>query len=253
MRVNSAMIMMAALALGGCGPDAAETAAKPDDEAQVADAAAEPCPDDGPRLAGTGICQGRAVNYLAMAGGETPALPPGCSWTVNETPFATDYLLYRAAQCGDHVARLDFAGGAQSAELTLARSAIAPEMEPGMVFARVISSEPENPTANLEAWTRDTAIDFADRKNCRARKAGIEGWPDDALVVDNLDGSQPSSDGPRTACGPFGLDEDNPSFWRVFQGFSWFITMTQDLYQDIDPASLTLVTRDADGGWRQAE
>jgi hypothetical protein len=50
--------------LGDCGGQTApaETAAAPDTLSAGPEAA--PCPDDGPRLPFTGICAGRAINYV---------------------------------------------------------------------------------------------------------------------------------------------------------------------------------------------
>ena len=55
-----------------CGP-------KPVTDAHSVSPDGSTCPDDGPRLAQTGICQGRAVGYLADNKGAREPTLPACS------------------------------------------------------------------------------------------------------------------------------------------------------------------------------
>ena len=78
-------------------PDAGTVQPNTDEVAAVV----SDCPDDGPRLALTNICAGRAHAYM-NAIGETRMLPDNCHWVVQETQMpANEVLLYRAAKCGD--------------------------------------------------------------------------------------------------------------------------------------------------------
>ena len=90
----------------------------------------------------------------------------------------------------------------------------------------------------------------AEAAKCEVRSAGYSGWPGDALVVDvsAAEAAKARKDEPRTACGPYGLDEDSQTFWRVFQGTAWFFELGQDSLE-VDPGSFTLVHKDEKGNW----
>jgi len=215
------------------------------------------CPDDGPVLPKTGICVGRAVNYLNIVDGEAPSIPDNCRWSVNETAFpAGEFLLYRAVECKGKTAKLGFSGGAQFASLNLEWSAIAGAPNEGTQLVLITSADKNAPHANILLQAQNDLGNDAQSKTCRVRSANRAYWPSDALVVDTLDvegAMNARSDEPRAACGRFGLDEENTSYWRVFQEFSWWFQLSQDQYQDIDPASLTIVTPDENGGWATVE
>ena len=258
---NQLLYIFAIASLAGCS-DRSQATADSSDDAAVADtgiavadearaAGESSCPDDGPVLPGSGICVGRAVNYLNIVEGEEPALPENCHWTVNETAIVDDYLLYRAASCNGKTAKLDFAGGARFASLGLAWSAVANQAMPDMIPVRITGADMDDPRDNILAAATLAMDDPVEAKKCRVRPAGIEGWPADALVVDvsPAEAAKAPQDEPRQACGPFGLDQDNSAYWRIFQGFSWWFQLGQDAYQDIDPRTLTLVTADKTGGW----
>jgi hypothetical protein len=48
-----------------------------------------------------------------------------------------------------------------------------------------------------------------------------------------------ATEGIRTACGPFGLDQDSQRFWRIIGDRAWFFDLGQD-DAPIDPGSLTI-------------
>lgn len=200
------------------------------------------CPDDGPRLPGSGICQGRGVNYLNIVEGTQPALLDGCDWKLNETPLpAGDYLLYLAASCGENISQLDFAVGAHFAEVSVARSALS-NGEPGSLIIRVGSADDSDPHKNILQYVEDEMQDPVASAQCNVR-SGYEGWPADALIVDNMSEEEAAqSQEMRSACGDFGFNGESQAYWRVFDGYSWFFDLGQDAYQDIDPRSLTIVT-----------
>ncbi|MEI9851500.1 MAG: hypothetical protein WDN24_12425 [Sphingomonas sp.] len=258
MRNAFLMVGLAGLMLTACGNKAGNAAA-PEDNAATADnasAAGEPCADDGDRLPITGLCAGRAVNYLNIAGGELPEPPDGCEWVVQETPFATQVLLYRALKCGSKTTKLAFAGGAGLAELSYETAAYGDTdgTAKGQVLVRVGSIDGSDRTAGLLKTARAAIEDPAEKAGCSVRNAKIESWPEDALVVDvsAAEAAKAPPDEPRAACGPFGFNGDEASYWRVFQGHSWFFQLGQDLAQ-IDPGSFTLMAKDEKGDWGQVE
>lgn len=225
----------------------------------VVDAPPDTGGNDTSILPGTGLPPERAA---ALIGLPAPADGFGdyyaaCSWTINETPFAGDYLLYYAADCKGRRSLLEFAGGAQFAELTLVESALAegPFTPSGMPLVKVAGAEPGDPKASVLARARAAIDDPARAAKCQAWPGAEWGYPADAFVVDvsPRDAETLSEDERMSgACGPFGVG-DSARFWRVFQGFAWFFDLGQDAWQDIDPASLTLVTADGRGGWKRAE
>lgn len=220
-------------------------------------AIAASCPDGGERLPETGICQEQAAQYLRVE--QAPSrdlLPEGCEWRINETPFADQYLLYYAAHCNDKTSQLEYAGGAHFAELTLTWSALA-DAAIDNKLAMVGSAEADDPYKNILFYAREAMDNPTEAEKCQVRPLTYrDGWSTPgALTVDvsPAEAAKAPADEPRTACGPYGYDADNPSHWRVMYGFSWFFTPTQDAHQDINLDSLTLIERSADGSWEAAD
>lgn len=237
------MALSVALALGACTqkPPAEET-----NNNQVTDItqAESTCPDDGPRFPLSGICQGRAVNFLNLER-DPPYLPDNCTWTVNETEMADQVLLYQAASCDGRTTKLQFAGGARAAEFTYEISAFQGDLtdQEQAPLIRVITSDPADPTANLLAFARSAIEDPAEAAQCVVKEILGDGDVPGHYVVDLANPPQ-SENEPRTACGPYGLDEDSQKFWRISDGFSWFFDLGQDVL-DFDPYSMVVVERRA--------
>lgn len=235
---------LAALLTTACGESADKPAKDTAANATETAVASAPCADDGARLPLSGLCAGRAINYLDISeGGEAP-LPDGCDWVVNETalPGPKEFLLYRAARCKGVTARLELEGGAKTASLVLAKSALVPDAQDSIIYATVVSAQDDAPHSGIMGLVTED-LGEAEAAKCSVRKANAKGWPADALVVDvsAAEAAKAPKGEPRAACGKFGLDDDNPYFWRVFGGMAWFIEPTQDMHQDIDPGSLTVV------------
>jgi hypothetical protein len=256
--MKSVLFASAALAMGlmvaACAPKAeapAEPAAPPVTETS--------CPDDGPRLAATGLCQGRAINYfdptLVSAPGD---LPEGCQWVVNDVALPGDEaMLYLAAQCGARTTQLEFSAGAESAALYQTASGLfdpVPTYEGGQEPVRLWLAETQDAgRARILEIVRGTVTD-AEGPLCELRAAG-EFYPADALIADisaaNREGmgfAAPDSDMVESACGPFGFAPDAVQYWRVRQGFAWWFNLGQDL-PDFVPATLTLMRKDEAGNW----
>jgi hypothetical protein len=261
----NAALLASVAALAACGADVASAPATPATEPSAPAAVAEPapsyapppaeaapaavvtpasCPDDGPRLPLSGVCVGRATNYMDLTNGPS-YLPEGCTWVPQETEFAGEVLLYLAASCDGRTAKLAFAGGARFAELSVETSAIAPGSAEGEILVRVgsvIDGAPgQAALANArEAYAAEGASPEAVAA-CRVRPSGLDFWPEGAFVIDDWPEGQPEPEGEiRTACGPFGLDQDSARYWREAHGFSWFYDLGQDVV-DFDPQSLTIV------------
>lgn len=163
---------------------------------------------------------------------------------------AGEYLLYYAAKCKDKVTALDYAGGAHSGELTFATAAMSGDSVKGRKIVTIFGAESSDPNTSILLVAKQAIKSKAEAAKCQVRHAGYAGWPGDALVVDvtPAEAAKARKDEPRTACGPYGLDEHSQTFWRVFQGSAWFFELGQDSLE-IDPASFTLVRKDEKGNW----
>lgn len=233
-------IALSALALAGC-----KDAPREEAEAPVRPAAAEACADDGPRLALTGLCEGRAVNYLNMDASASPPATDGCEWKVMETQMPDGVLLYRGLKCDAGETKLAFSGGAGRGELKLVSSAYLGKIDEPPAYVLVYPVEGDARQGVTER-TRQAIGDAAEAARCSARPVKGKGWPSDALVVDVLGGeTQP---GPRSACGDLGVNDELAAFWRVSQGYGWYFQMGQ-ADMEIDPGSFTLMTKQPDGSW----
>lgn len=254
MTLKFALPLAAMIFIAACSPQTetqpAETIAETEVSAPAVDAST--CPDEGPRLPLSGVCKGRAVNYMDYPASfdeldyYNQMTGQDCHWEVMEAQFATDVLLYQGVVCGENAASLEFAGGARASNLYLASSPFGPDMgDFDHPFAWVISSDPADPTANLQFWTREAMDDPENAAKCSVQSAPEHyGYPGDAYIVDIAEADRPPvEDGPYALCGPFGLDGDSASYWRVFADFSWFFQLGQEPV-GIAPGSLTLITKD---------
>jgi hypothetical protein len=187
----------------------------------------------------------KVASPIVYAPGPRPAPPAGCEWVMNELALPEDeFLLYMAAKCNGKVKTLDYAGGAHKAELTYG--------EDGPVAVQILSAEPDGQTAILE-HARELIDRKADAARCAVRPARNPRWPEDALVVDVKD-ADTASDGkgtPRSACGPYGFQQNAQNFWRVINGFTWFFSLGTGA-AEIDPGSFTVAVKDAQGNWKRA-
>ena len=215
--------------------------------AEEAVAETSPCPDDGARFAGTGLCIGRSVAYLDPA--SSWALPSGCDWAMNEALIAdgSEALLYRAAVCDGVTTQLEVAIGAHSASVNdVTHGADGPEV------IRLFLSDPENPQWHMKDILAD--VNANGEVECEIRPAGIDGWPEDALVIAPTAEARAAmpQDEPVAACGGWGLDEDATQYWEVRQGYEWFFHLGQDI-PGFDPFSITHIVKGEDGNWSVAE
>lgn len=226
--------------------------------------------NDTGKLPGTGLTHEQAA---ALIGGEKPSQEAffdpykDCKWAVNETPFPTldgpGYLLYYVPECKGRKSLLDYTGGAHYSELTVVDSAFAayseePFTPPGYPLVRIADPGEGDVRANLLVRVRSEMEDSAMQPKCGILPTDYTGLPADHIVIGLMPehrNDKPEYLEPYGAvglCGPFG-ENDGVSFWRIFQRRAWFFNLGQDAWQDIDAASLTLVTSDGAGGWKRVQ
>lgn len=236
----SAMISVLAACSGG-GDDEAEAGAQQSAETS--------CADDGERLKLTGLCKGRAVNYLSMETSPSIEAPEGCEWQVLEAALPADeVLLYRGLVCGDKAVQLDVAVGAERAELKIARTAFLETSGEPWTVGYMYTAEGD-PAKAVTQRALSVIENPAEAANCNARPAKVEGWPSDAMVVDTDPKGSSTPDGsPVVVCGELGYSDEANKYWRVSQGYAWFFDFGQDMVE-IDPGSFTIMAKDADGNW----
>ena len=251
--MRTTLILAAGLAavLTGCTPKAAAPAA--DDTATPAEtAAADACPDDGPRLAGTGLCAGRAVNYLDPYSDWEP--PEGCGWVMNEAMIGdgSEALLYRAAECNGVVTQLEVSAGAHSASVMLVQHAEAGDAWAGQEVIRLFTAPADNPQFALQDILSNLPDD--ERAICEIQNKQVGGWPSDALVIGPTEAARATmpTNEPIAACGDFGLNEDASNYWVIKQGLAWFFTLGQE-DPGFDAQSIQLMRKEADGDWFAVE
>jgi hypothetical protein len=178
-----------------------------------------------------------------------PELPEGCDWTVNETMLPGDEaLLYYAGNCKGVVTTLGYAGGAHSAEISYERSAAFGDTAKGRVVMRLFGTDPD-PQGALKAAIAEAPK--AEQKTCEIRAAGYEGWPTDALLIAPNEAARAKlpKDKKVVACGPTGINETRVSYWRVRQGFAWFVDLGNS-DPDFDAGNITVVAKSAAGSWK---
>jgi hypothetical protein len=262
---------VAALAFVGavaCSP-AADKAGKTNAEAS--------CPDDGPRLPGTGLCQGRAANYFdpaRLVSINDGDLPEGCTYVINETMTIdeNEAILYNALSCKGKTTKLEFSAGARSASLGYGVSGffdnVPTDGAEGSERVRIFTlAEVPDPKAMIldmaKATAKEEKAPAAEIAACEVRQAG-ENFPADAFVVDVNDAYKkanklgPYDTGPKDepgagvygACGPYGVT-DSVRFWMIRDGYAWFVDQGQDV-PDFDAGSLTVFRKGADGAWAPA-
>lgn len=226
-----------------------QTTPAPQANAAPGPESASDCPDGGPRLPLSKICQGRGVNYLNIAEGKAPGLLQGCEWKLNEAAMpGGDVLLYMAASCGPHTTQLEFSAGARFAEVSVVQSALN-EGGPGDGTVTVATIDEADPKRSILEHTQNAMDDKAEAAKCRVNDYHTYG----AFTVSDMSSEeelQLALDGPLDdACGPFGRKADHDGYWRVFDGYAWFFEFfAQDGEKDFDPRTLTVITPANNGG-----
>ena len=261
--------------LMACSPSAEKPADKAEKPAKKVVEAG--CPDDGPRLPGTGICQGRVANYFDPARLQRPAgdPPEGCSYRINETmtPDPAEAILYNALSCKGKTTKLEMSIGARSASLGYGVSGFFEKVpaagEEGSEIVRMFRLEGvADPKAMIldmaKGLAKEEKVNAAEIAACEIRPAG-EGYPSDAFLVDVSDAYQkarkigahdPVKEGPDAgvyaACGSFGITGASGDFWLIRDGYAWFVRQGQDV-ADFDAGSLTVFRKTEKGGWGPAQ
>ena len=230
------------------------------------------CPDDGARLPGTGLCQGRVANYFdpARLSAATGDRPEGCSYVINETMThdPNQAILYNALSCKGKTTKLEFSAGARSASLDWGVSGFFDNVpKAGEEGSERVRLFPLEGVADAKAMILDMARATAREEKAKAIEVAAceigpagEGFPVDAFMVDvndaykklnklgPYDGLKDGPDaGAYVACGSYGYD-GGLSYWMVRDGYAWFVKQTQDL-PDFDAGSLTVFRKGSDGAW----
>lgn len=178
----------------------------------------------------------------------------GCKPVINDGTIVGQIMIYQAAQCKGGPITLEGGFGAHSGSIDVWGGGMNPDFDGSYNFdayslVTVVSAGPEDPTGAMMRWVRE-GMEGADPsyiRKCRPQRVPMLG--PDVWVVDEYaaDESPPSADGPRSACGPFGYDEDNAAYWRIAHGLAMFFNMGQEAYSDIDANSLTIIAKGPDG------
>lgn len=242
-----------AVLAGACTPPAAKVETRAD--APVLPA----CRDDGPRLADTEICAIDFGAYATVADGPEPTLELGCSWVINDALIGAGdlALLYRAASCKGVTTKLAWRNDAPNGDVfETETSAMYGDAAKGSEILRVIPAPAgeAGKAAVLEA-ARAAATDKAEAAACEVRPALASDWPKDAFVIDvspSFAAKNAKYKEVYTACGPLGIDVDQATYWRLSQGHAWRFMLGQEA-PDIDPRTVTLVRKGADGAWVAVE
>ena len=173
-----------------------------------------------------------------------------CDWVIKETPFVDNFLLYRALRCNGRSADVEVQFGNHTHQITLVSGLYG---EKDRMIAQLFNAEGQNPLDVILRNTLDGVDNPAERAKCRV--VPVPGKTDEYQVDDRtpVQAAVTPADGPRSACGPYGLNEDEPSYWKVAQGMVWFVSPSQDLYQSVDIRSLTFFAPDGSGGWQQLQ
>lgn len=208
------------------------------------------CPDDGPRFPGSGICQGRAVNYMSRYPEPAPyPLTAGqaCQWVLRESalPGGDSFLLYFAAQCGQKTSELEFSATNHFGALTIVRSAYDTPPRP---VAEIYAGHGKGASGIIQR-AKEWSQSAGEMAGCFVVKTGTDPLQ---FQVDNVDPAQSqamASDGPRAACGPRGLEQDSPNFWTMIGDELWYLSPSHEAYEDIHMPSLTVLTKDGSGGY----
>ena len=214
------------------------------------------CPAGEAQLPLSGLCAGAARAVLA---GRTMSyellLPdPSCSWEPSEVAVVDTLVLYAALQCNGVTAALEFAGGAQYAQLILTRSAIdagyggAGEVSDGPALVWIAHTDPMDVLGDLERRSAAAITDPGMTGRC-ALRATADGYAYDVRAGDPLE----FSDGPREPiCGNFSVGDGSDRFWRVSGPLAFLFDLPGEAYQEFDPASLTVLLPGPSGGYLPA-
>ncbi len=193
----------------------------------LAPSAGEPCADDGRRLPISGVCQGRAVNFVPEMNQLIMDAPEGCEWVMTEADFGMDALLFRALSCDGITTLLDYGGGAHAAELTYAVSPLYGKSMTEQVAVRVATYW------DNDDWRLLETIPEEGREACEIRPAG-EGYPASARVIAAKPGAEDAD------CGFYARGGKTDNFWIVREDYVYAFTLPKG-ERDLDPASLVVI------------
>lgn len=241
------------LALGACQP-------APAPKAEAPKTAAGECGDGFNKLTTLGVCPADAAKLLQISEGAEPGLPEGCVWTVQESVAAEgdEALVYRAASCKGVTTKLGFVRGAKSISYPYEASAVFGDSvkdSPAPIMQLLMLGS--DAKAEIKAQAALVAEPSDNIRNCEVRAAGIAGWPKEALVIDLTAAAKRAAkikeeDGVRAACGMYGINTGETTYWLAKQGDAWFFQLGQE-ESDFDPRSITFLRKTEAGVWEAAK
>lgn len=214
------------------------------------------CPGGEKPLAVTGLCPADAAKAFLpkLKLKKAKQLFQGCHDWINETEIAGgDVVLYGAIRCKGWVAALEYEGGASSASLTSKTQ----DGSASDVTVTLINAEP-NGMAAINRFSGEALSESLRKENkksshkCSARKANVSPgfiFAVDVKTAERLEKNEPMAS--INLCGPFG-ERDDPSHWRIFGGFAWHFSLTQDAESTVDSINIVLLERDGNApkGWK---
>lgn len=215
------------------------------------------CPQGEQFLPISGLCTGEASRMLVVANGNSDLDPqymgPGCSVAVSETDWFGDVLLYEAERCNGVTAAYNSERG-PNRTISGVLTGLSPSVQ---AYSLTTIGGSDDAVTNIEYRARDL-MEFGDKNSCQAHWGDSFGYPWESIVFNDMNGNQtqtlcensyPGEPCGHAACGPLGYFGDAKGYWRVFGNTAWFFDFGQDMSQ-IEARTMTLITRDAHGGWR---
>ncbi len=212
----------------------------------------------------TGLCQAEARKLLRNRQRiRKPAFiaPKGCDWAVNEVRVIDHPYLYLALRCNGTTSRLDYAGGAHRAELSLVTSALRksngenPRIDNAEAAIWIYTIDPAKRFRSLMQRSREGLEPGDKPRLCRIYRApGLRG-----TFVYGGDPAELAKAGAKSydayldavpSCGLYSSNGDTAQkYWMPEGDEALFMTISDEAYQDIDPLTLSRVEKSPSGEW----
>lgn len=177
----------------------------------------------------------------------------GCRPVITDGTILGQVFVYYTSECEDDPATLE--GGNDVWGRGLSPDFDANVEDDYGPIVKVLRADPEDPTGSMMRLVRqslrgsgaDPSSIQSDLEKCRPRPAPDFG--PDAWVVDEYSADEVPQelDFPRYACGTYGYDGETSVYWRIAHGLAIFFKLGSGVYKDLDPQSVTMIAKGADG------